>query len=120
VLLAVGVFALVPAWVDAAGIGFKNDTKQVLYIQGSFETPRGIQRGQVQTIKPGEIGWDSNLCKGNRIITVYDANNRPLLVQVIPFDGTNDQFFGVSIPMPAPKGPKVKLTPEKAPPMTGN
>jgi hypothetical protein len=110
VLLVLAAFALVPAAVDASGIGFRNDTNQVLYVQGSYVTKAGVQRGSVLVIKPGQTVWDNNLKNGNRTITVCDGTNRVLLLDTVPFEGTTDQLFGVApIQMPMKNGPRVKL-----------
>ena len=116
-LLAVVAFALVPAAVEAAGIGFRNDTNQVLYVQGSWVTKAGVQRGSVLVIKPGQTVWDNNLKNGNRTITICDGTNRVLFADAVNFDGTNDQLFGVAaIQMPMKNGPRVKLNSLPLPP----
>jgi hypothetical protein len=110
VLLAVVAFAVVPAATEAAGIGFRNDTNQVLYIQGSWVTKGGVQRGSVMVVQPGKTVWDNNLKNGTRTITICDGTNRVLLLDGVAFDGTTDQLFGVApIQMPMKNGPRVKL-----------
>jgi hypothetical protein len=121
VLLAVLVFAGATAAVDAAGIGFRNDTNQVLYVQGAWVTKAGVQRGSVLVIKPGQTVWDNNLKNGTRTITVCDGTNRTLLLDSVNFDGTTDQLFGVApIQMPMKNGPRVKLNSLPLPPAGGN
>jgi hypothetical protein len=116
-LLAVVAIAVVPAAVEAAGIGFRNDTNQVLYVQGSWVTKAGVQRGSVLVIKPGQTVWDNNLKNGNRTITICDGTNRVLLLDAVNFDGTNDQLFGVApIQMPKQNGPRLKLNSLPLPP----
>jgi hypothetical protein len=110
VLLALVCLAMVPMALEAAGIGFRNDTNQVLYVQGSWVTKAGVQRGKIIVLKPGQTDWDNNLKNGTRTITVCDGTNRVLLVDSVNFDGTTDQFFGVAaIQMPMKNGPRVKL-----------
>ena len=107
-MLAVVVVALVPAALEAADIGFRNDLpgKQTIYVQGSLVVNGQVkQRGPLLRIKPGEVGWDRNLPKCLRTITVFDGANNKLYEGVIPFDGMNDLCFSVHLTPPAPKQP---------------
>ena len=116
VLLAAVAFALVPGAVEAAGIGFRNDTNHVICVQGSWVTKAGVKRGKLLVIKPGDTLWDNNLANGNRTITICDGNNRVLLLDAVNFDGINDQFFSVGpLAMPAKNVPRVKLNPQPVP-----
>ena len=120
ILLAVVVLALVPAVLEAAGIGFRNDTNQVIYVQGASLGKGGPERGKLLVIKPGQTAWDVNLMKGVRTIAVYDAANRVLFLDSVNFDGATDQFFSVQPVPPAPKMPprvKLKELPVPAPGM---
>ncbi len=120
-LLVVAAFAGASAAVEASGIGFRNDTNQVLYIQGSWVTRAGVQRGSVLVVKPGQTVWDTNLKNGTRTVTICDGTNRTLLLDSVNFDGATDQLFGVSaIPMPMKNGPRVKLNVLPVPPPGGN
>lgn len=110
-ILAVAVLVLVPAALEAAGIGFRNDTKQKIYVQGSMVVNGQVkQRGPLLTIKPGDTDWDTNLPKGARTITIYDANNRILWQGAIPFDGITDQYFSFqAVPVAPNQPPRFKL-----------
>jgi len=109
--LAVVVLVLVPAALEASGIGFRNDTNQTIHVQGSLVVNGQVkQRGSLLRIKPGETAWDLNLPKCVRTITVYDGSNRVLFQGAIPFDGMNDLFFAVQpVAVPANQPPRVKL-----------
>src|SRR5436309_12384548 len=89
VLLAVVVVALVPAAVEASGIGFRNDLpieqKITIRVQGSLVVNGQVrQRGPLMKLKPGETAWALNLPKCLRTITIYDNNNIKLFEGVIP------------------------------------
>jgi hypothetical protein len=107
---------LVPALVEAAGIGFRNDTPYPIYVQGSFIANGQIQRGPLILIKPGQTGWDVNLLKGNRTITIYNPSNQKLYQDIRVFQG-KDQFYSVA-PVPVLRGqpPRVDLKEMPLPP----
>jgi hypothetical protein len=115
-LLAVLAFALVPAALEAAGIGFRNDTPYPIYVQGSVTVNGQIKRGPLLLIKPGQIGWDVNLTKGNHTITIYSTSNQKLFQDAHVFPG-NDQFYSI-MPVLVPRGqpPRVDLKEMPVPP----
>src|SRR5438876_10027581 len=86
-LLAVVVIVLVPAALEASGIGFRNDLpkeqKITIRVQGSLVVNGQVrQRGPMMKLKPGETAWDLNLPKCLRTTTIYaDSNNK--LFQVV-------------------------------------
>src|SRR5438093_1999341 len=73
VALAVVVLPLLAGSARAAGIGFKNDHKIPIIVQGASLENNVIRRGQPLLVYPGKTVWDLNLKPGNRFITIYDA-----------------------------------------------
>jgi hypothetical protein len=63
-------------------LGFRNDTKSAIIVQGATKLHNQIRRGQPVIIAPGRIGYDVNVPHGIRFITIYDATqpSRILLV----------------------------------------
>src|SRR5215471_3732869 len=86
-MLAMLVLALVPAVLEAAGIGFRNDTPHPIYVQGSSLVNGKVQRGPLLYLKPGETAYDVNLMKGPRTITVCNPANQKMFHDVRPFEG---------------------------------
>jgi hypothetical protein len=73
--LSVLVLVVVVAEVNAAGIRFRNDMKIPIIVQGTTVIKPGMARkGPPVLLKTGQTGWDPNLPVGNRLITIYDAN----------------------------------------------
>ena len=101
------------AWaqVPGPGIGFRNDLKAPVIVQGVSVINKVQRRGQAFRVEPGKTVWDSNLPLGIRYYTVYDANTRILLPnQAIP---VVDQFFSITINVGNPV--PVKLVAEAVP-----
>ena len=111
VALALVVLPLLAGSARAAGIGFKNDLKIPIIVQGASFEKNVVRRGQPLLIYPGKTVWDLNLKPGNRFITIYDARQptrilfqspaNPKLVHPfgpIPFDD-QDMLFSVR-PLP--------------------
>lgn len=71
--LALVVLPLLAGSARAAGIGFKNDLKIPIIVQGASLENNVIRRGQPLLIYPGKTVWDLNLKPGNRFITIYDG-----------------------------------------------
>jgi hypothetical protein len=100
-LVALAVLGALPAAASAASIGFRNDLNVPILVQGECTVNGVTRRGQLLTIYPRKMAWDTNLKAGARTITIYEARtNRVLFRQVIPFDG-NDVTFRV-VPAPGP------------------
>jgi hypothetical protein len=101
-LIAVGLLLALPALgvrsarVEAAGMGFRNDLKTPVVIQGANIVNGMLRRSKPLVLLPGKTGWDTNLPPGNRIVTVYDyfQPNRILFQGTVAFQG-NDMFFAV-------------------------
>jgi hypothetical protein len=122
-LLALILVAAEPASAAAAWLGYRNDMKMPVIVQGATVQRNVVRRGKALLLFPGDVSWEPILEAGNRIITVYDANQpaRVLYQGVIPIIG-NDLFFSIQLEPPPPpaKGekplpPRVKLVPAKPP-----
>lgn len=89
--------------MPSIGIGFKNDFKVAIIVQGWSNVDGQQRRGQPLLINPGKTAWDNNVpsAPGKRFYTIYDAN-QPSKVYLRDFAvpvGLADQFFGVQ-PVP--------------------
>lgn len=114
-IIALAVLALAPVAALAETLTFRNDTKAALVIQGAC-----IVNGQVRRDRPIPLpptGLAKIVLPGNKLITIYDANqpNRVLFQGTIP-GGIVDQSFLI---LPDPPLPRVKLEPVKNPGMGG-
>jgi hypothetical protein len=129
-LTVLALIAAAPAAGQAAWLGFRNDTKMPVVVQGATVLPRNIvRRGAPHLLYAGDVAWDPILQPGPKVITVYDANNpKRVLYQGTIVCGALDLFFSLQIdppppPPPPPKGqrppppppPRVKLVPAKPP-----
>lgn len=108
-------FLAVEGNAQAAGIGFRNELKFPVVVQGSSVVNGQVRRGFPIGIAPGKIAWDNKLPPGTRFISVYDGtmpNNPPILRDVpVPFQGM-DLFFSIRV---VPGG-KILLVAEPIPP----
>ena len=124
-LLAVAVLAVAPALAEAAWLGFRNDTKSPVIVQGASAGAGGVRRGKPHLLYPGDVSWDRLIQPGNKLITIYEyENNKP---NRILFQGTvpalgGDLFFSIQAEVvptdpkaAAPAPPKVKLVPARPP-----
>ena len=109
-ILALLLTAAAPASSWAGWFGLRNDLKAAVVVRSSVVTNRGVVSGRPKALVAGEVAWDSVLLPGNRVIQIYDANNREIYRKTIPIMG--DQFF--SIQMDPKAG--VLLVPVKATP----
>lgn len=92
--LALVVFPLLAGSVRAAGIGFKNDHKIPIIVQGASLENNVIRRGQPLLIYPGKTVWDLNLKPGNRFITIYDARQPTRILFQSPANPQRVHPFG--------------------------
>jgi hypothetical protein len=122
-LLALLEVAAEPSRAQAAWLGFRNDTKVPVVVQGATVQRRVVRLGKAVVLSPGDVSWEPILEAGNRIITVTEANppGRVLYQGIVPILG-NDLFFSIQLDPPPPpaKGekplpPRVKLVPAKPP-----
>jgi hypothetical protein len=96
-VLSLGVESPVPAQNPGAGVGFRNDTKVAVIVQGWTVVNNMPRRGQALLINPGKTVWDNNLPSGTRYFSIYDAS-QPTRVYLrdSPVSVRNaDQFFGI-------------------------
>jgi hypothetical protein len=98
-LLAPALLGAQSAAAQAAGMGFRNDLKVPVVVQGASVVNQMLRRGKPVVLLPGKTGWDTNLPSGNRVVTVYDyfQTNRILYQGTIPFNGNNDLFFSLQV-----------------------
>jgi hypothetical protein len=126
-LLALLIVAAEPARAAAAWLGFRNDMKVPVVVQGATIQRIGqrnvLRRGKAVLLSPGDVSWEPILEAGNRYITVTEANppGRGFYQGVVPVLG-NDLFFSIQLEPPPPpaKGekplpPRVNLVPAKPP-----
>ncbi|MCI0376555.1 MAG: hypothetical protein L0215_03000 [Gemmataceae bacterium] len=82
----------------STGIGFKNDFKVAIIVQGWSIVDGQQRRGQPLLINPGKVAWDNNIpSPGKRFYSIYDAN-QPSKVYLRDFAvpvALVDQFFAV-------------------------
>jgi hypothetical protein len=89
-----------------ASIGFHNDTKTGILVQGMSNG----RLGQPFLVTPGKTGYDSNVPQGSRVINIYDPAKRLMLTTQVPV-GSRDMVFSVR-PHPTVPG-QVLLMPKK-------
>jgi hypothetical protein len=114
-LLACTLLAGAAPLAEAAWLGYRNDLKAPVVIQGASIINNVLRRGKPRVLHPGEVAWDTILTPGNKLITVYDAKQptRVLYQGTVQFRD-EDLFFAVQ---PDPKGPppKALLVPSRPP-----
>jgi hypothetical protein len=127
-LSALLTLGTVPALAGPPTIGYRNDTKVAVVVQGLSIINNRLRRDRVHILQPGEVAYDTVAIAGNRLVVVADAKQptRTLFQGTIPF-ARNDQFFSIRIDSAAgkdPKGQPVPLTKVKlvrdTPPATGD
>jgi hypothetical protein len=80
--------------VPGPGIGFRNDLKTPVIVQGMSLVGNMQRRGQPFLVGPGKTVWDNNLPMGIRYYTIYDANQQRILLRdSMVRVQTADQFF---------------------------
>lgn len=92
-LAAVGL--LLPSAAGAEGLGFVNELKIPVIVQGSSVENNMIRRGPPLLVFAGKTGWDLNLKQGRRFITIYDARQTTRVLYQGPpimFTGRDMQF----------------------------
>jgi hypothetical protein len=98
--LALALFAGVPSAADAGSVGFRNDTKSRIIVQGQTIVNGMIRKGPLLVIDPGKTAWDLNVPPGPRTITICDGfqTTRILFRETVPM-GVNNVLFSVQ-PLP--------------------
>src|SRR5438876_1612544 len=92
-LLVIGV---APVHAQAGGIGFRNELKAPVVVQGVSVVTGVVRRGPPIVIPPGKVGWDNRLPPGIRFISVYDANQPNTILireEPVPFQGRDLAFI---------------------------
>jgi hypothetical protein len=96
------------------GIGFRNDLKIPVIVQGVSLVNNMQRRGQPLVVQPGKTVWENNLAMGLRYYTIYEGNQQRILLRDRPVPiQTKDQFFAIRL-VPGGAG-QVKLDPEAVP-----
>ncbi|MCI0455611.1 MAG: hypothetical protein L0Z62_01360 [Gemmataceae bacterium] len=116
-LLALAVLGALPEAARASGIGFRNELKIPILVQGESMVDGVLRRGPPLVIHPGKIVWDTNVPAGERRVTIYEAAqpNRPLWRDIIRVENADQAFRVILVPAPAGAPPKVQLRPIQLP-----
>lgn len=113
-LLAALTCGLMPQAASAGWLGYYNDTKSAVIVQGSSVINGMEYRGTPHQINPRESAWDQLLQPGTKSITIYEARppNKVLFKTTIEFKGA-DLYYSIQsdgtmgglklVPMPFPK-----------------
>ncbi len=111
ILLALLSLGALPAASQGAWIGFRNDMKDPIVVQGASVVNGQVRWGKPHTLLPGEVCWDCIIQPGNKIIKVVSAKppNKVLYQNTMMVVG--DLFFSVQFQPPA----NAKLVPAKPP-----
>jgi hypothetical protein len=95
------------------GVGFRNELKIPLIVQGVSLINNMQRRGQPFVVQPGKTVWDNNLPAGMRYYTVYEANQQRILLRDRNVRIQKaDQFFAIRL---NPGGPTPIKMEEAAP-----
>ena len=121
--LAGPLVLLLPTLAEASWLGFRNETKSVIVVQGASIDGNRLRWGKPYRLLPGEIYWEPILITGEKVIAVFDPRqpNRPLHQETIK-TGDEDQFFSIQLETPTapakgqpPGQSKIKLVPTDPP-----
>lgn len=97
------VVSLGKSSVQAAWLGFRNDSSIPVLVQSSClvrEKPRPLK---FQTLYPGEVAWQSIVHAGLRKILIQEATTPSnMLLQATILCGSEDQFFSFQFIPPGP------------------
>jgi hypothetical protein len=110
-VLAVAVLGFVPASLQAAWLGFRNDLAVPIVVQRGTLTNNQMRQEKPQVLYPGDVILEPVLRTGTWTVTIAEAKkpNRVLLQDTILLNV--DRFFSVQGVPPA----KVKLVPAPMP-----
>lgn len=70
-------------------VGFHNETKQSILIQGVTMVNGKPKQGQPLLVTPGKTGFDANVPPGIRIITIYDSAKTKMILLQTPVQVQN-------------------------------
>jgi hypothetical protein len=92
-LLVFSLALLLPAWGQAAWLGFRNDLKMVVIMQ---ELPAGQAiGGQIRRLFPGEAALDFLLNPVTLSIVVIDGRNQKLVLYQGAIKVQGDEFYSL-------------------------
>lgn len=100
----------------APSIAFRNDLKMAVIVQGATDVKGMQRRGQALVVQPTQISYDTNLPPGDRIITIYDANqpSKVLYRDRVPVRNADLQFVIVLRQAPG-SSPRIVIVPDTNP-----
>ncbi len=80
-----------------AAIGFRNETKMSIVVQGHSIVNNQSRRGQPILLSPGKIAFDSKIPAGTRFFTIYDSNqtSRIFMLNHAVTPQGKDLFFAI-------------------------
>jgi hypothetical protein len=92
---------VVPTSVNAAWLGYRNDTTVPVIIQSAVVVNNQLRWGKPHTLFPGEVAWDAVPAPGARIIGVFDPkqNNQPVYQEPVTV-GLVDIFLSLQMVTP--------------------
>lgn len=105
-VLGLAIAIALPARAAAEGIGFVNELKYPIIVQGSTVENNMVRRGLPVLVFPGKTGWDINLKPGRRFITIYDGRQTTRVLYQGPpvlFAGRDMQFAVRILPTTPPR-----------------
>jgi hypothetical protein len=107
-LLALVALGGGPVPARAANLVFRNEMKTPIIVQGASIVNNVIRPGRAMLIYPNQGAADMNLPAGNRLITIYDANqpSRILFRETVPVAGMDLYFSVQADPVMVPVGPR--------------
>jgi hypothetical protein len=111
VVLAPLIVLVLPAGLQAAWLGFRNDVKVPLIVRANIVVNNTIRAGKPYVVYPGEISWDAVLQPGNRVIEIRDAKNPKRILFQDTITINKDAFYSIQLDPPN----NLKLVPAKMP-----
>jgi hypothetical protein len=113
-VLTASVVLIMPRALQAAWLGFRNDLKVPIVVQGTTVINNVARRDKPQTLYPGEVSWDPILRPGSKLIMIYDTKRPPRLLFQDTITIKDDLFLSIQVD----KTGKPQLVPTKMPPMS--
>jgi hypothetical protein len=98
--------------IGAGTIGFRNDTKITVIVQGMGIVNNAVRQGRRHTLQPGQVCYERILAPGTKIIIVVDARQPTRILYKGPIQVLGpDLFFSI---VAAEKKPKNESKPSEA------
>lgn len=105
---------------EAAWLGFRNDTKDPIIVQGMSVVAGQTRQGRRHILQPGQEGWDIIAAPGLKKIIIVDAKQPTrVLYQDSVNIGATDQFFSIQLDTPAKPAKGTDAAKAKLVPATG-